>query len=124
MAYNIDNWKTKELVDLRIPVASLFKHERKDWHPSKKVHDDLTVEFVMGECSYIRGNLNAAGDWLAVIDIKCCGEGSGTVMNWIFVPALKDSTGRVVAACVWEGGDSIKRLTVQDGSIAWEDVEI
>jgi len=45
-------------------------------------------------------------------------------MNEILEPAFKDSKGLFVASLVWEGGDSINRLTVEDGNILWEDIEI
>lgn len=39
-------------------------------------------------------------------------------------PAFVKSTGHLIALCVWEGGDSINRLEVHDGSISWTDIEI
>lgn len=122
MSYNIDNWKTKELVDLQIPVASLFKNSRRDWHPQRTNNDDGSVEYRIMETNVIKGTIN--DDILFVSSIVCIGEGSGTAMNLILEPALSDSTGRLVASCVWEGGDSINRLTVDDGLVTWEEIEI
>ena len=121
MSYNVDTWKTKELVDLVIPVASLFKHERKDWHPKRDNHDDGTVTFSVTECN-ITGTID--GDALRVASIEAYGEGSGTALHWIIEPALEDSRGKLVALRVWEGGDSIDRLTVVDGVVSSEPVEL
>lgn len=102
MSYNIDTFKVKELDELIIPVESLYKHERKDWHLSRVNNDDGTVMFTDFETE-IHGNIQ--DEFLFVSGIECSGEGSGTMMNRILEPAFKESTGRLVASCVWEGGD-------------------
>lgn len=56
--------------------------------------------------------------------INCSGEGSGFTMNEILEPVFKDSKGELIAVCVWEGGDSINRLIVKDGTVEWEQIEI
>lgn len=122
MSYNVDTWKTKELVELRIPIASLFKHEREDWHPERTNNDDGTVTFSVMEGSEIHGKIE--GNFLVVDSITACGEGSGTALHWIFEPALEDSTGKLVASRVWEGGDSIDKLTVENGKIESTPIEI
>ena len=122
MSYNCDTWKTKELVDLRIPVDSLFKHERADWHPTKKDADDGSVSFSIMDGSRIVGRIE--GGLLWVSSIESCGEGSGTALHWIIEPALADSSGKLVAVRVWEGGDSIDCLIVSDGNVRSEAVEL
>ena len=61
---------------------------------------------------------------LHVSEIAIHGEGSGTLLDWIIGPALKDSTGRLVATRVWEGGDTIDRLIVNDGEVGFEGIEL
>jgi hypothetical protein len=122
MSYNCDTWKTKELVDLRIPVASLFKHSRTDWYPEREDNDDGSVCFRIMEGSQITGRIE--GDWLLVSSIEAYGEGSGTALHWIIEPALADSKGKLVASRVWEGGDSIDCLIVEDGNVRSEAVEL
>ena len=121
MSYNIDTFKVKEILDLIIPVASLYKCEREDWHPDRMNNDDGTVTFTNMETE-IHGAIK--GGSLFVDKIDCRGEGSGTVMNWMLGPAFKDSTGRLVASCVWEGGDSINQLIVDDGNVEWKGIDI
>lgn len=118
--YNIDTFKVKKLENLRIPVASLFKHERKDWHPKQTIEGDKTTFSVMD--SSVTGIVTDG--ILAVEDVEFHGEGSGTGMNWIWEPALAESTGELVVSCVWEGGDSINQLRVKDGNVEWVDIEI
>jgi hypothetical protein len=125
MSYNVDTWKTKELVDLVIPVASLFKHARSDWHPRKERHDDGSFTFSIME-AYINGTIEIVDhcEFLRVTYIQASGEGSGTALHWIIEPALADSRGKLVASRVWEGGDSIDRLTVIDGVVSSDPIEI
>ena len=121
MSYNIDTFKVRELDGLIIPVASLYKCNRSDWHPDREDNDDGTVTFINCETE-IHGTIQ--GDFLFVEKIDCHGEGSGTVMDWMLEPAFKDSTGRLVASCVWERGDSINQLVVDKGEVHWNDIDI
>lgn len=116
MAYNVTTWKTKELENLQIPVASLYKHENPD-----REDEGVTSVFSWGEAS-ITGVVE--GDCLKVTDVDISGEGSGHALRLIFEPALADSRGRLVATRIWEGGDSIDRLTVVDGVVTTESVEV
>lgn len=121
MSYNIDTWKTKKLVDLRIPLKAFFKHPRTDWHPEKEFQEDnhLTLRFMN---SKISGKLK--DEILFVEEMKISGEGSGTEMDWTIEPALQESTGELIASCIWERGDMINQLRVKDGSIEWVGIEI
>ena len=121
MSYNIDVFKVKRLEDFRIPVASLYKHERSDWHPERRNNDDGTFTFEMmeGEMSGVIEN-----DVLLVHSINCSGEGSGTSMDWILEPAFKESTGILIASCIWEAGDTINQLRVENGEVEWVNIEI
>lgn len=122
MSYNVDTWKTKELTDLRIPIASLFKHERKDWHLTRVNHNDGSVTFSDLGCINIHGTLD--GDVVVVSSIEASGEGSGRSLAWIIEPAMKHSTGKLIASRVWEGGDYIDRLIVVDGDVTSEEIEL
>ena len=122
MSYNVDSWKTKELVDLQIPVAALFHDDRKDWHPTRKELADGTSAFYFMDQCVIVGNVD--GDLLHVSSIKAVGEGSGCALHYIVEPALELSCGKLVAVRVWEGGDSIDRLTVINGNLTSEEIEL
>lgn len=122
MSYNVDTWKTKELVDLVIPVASLFKHARTDWHPRREDNDDGTVTFSVMEGCNISGTIE--GDDLRVVSIEAYGEGSGVALGLIIAPALADSRGKLVASRIWERGDSIDQLTVIDGVVSSQQIEL
>lgn len=126
MSYNVTKWKTKELADLRIPVASLFKSGRTDWHP-QRVNADGISRFSVMDGSFVEGEaFQDFGDseWLKVTAIEARGEGSGTALDLIMEPALADSRGKLVATRIWEGGDYIDRLTVIDGEVKSEAVEL
>jgi hypothetical protein len=121
MSYNCDTFKVKKLENLKIPVKSLYKAAREDWHPDRVENDDGTVTFWNCETT-VKGSVKDG--ILTVQEIDCCGEGSGVVMNDILEPAFEDSTGELIASCVWEGGDCINHLIVKDGKVKWEEIEI
>lgn len=121
MSYNIDTFKLKRLDGLSFPVSALYKSPRKDWHPEREDTDDGVTVFTNME-TVLRGTVE--NDIYHVTDISCYGEGSGTIMNEILEPAFIESTGHLVASCVWEGGDCINRLEVHDGTVSWVDIEI
>lgn len=123
MSYNIDRWKTKKLDNLIIPLAAFSKHSRKDWHP--RVSSDINAKEVTLECGCGQEIVGLLVDGqLHVIKLDMAGEGSGTFFNWILEPALKESRGQLEAVLVWEGGDSITKLTVDNGVVEQSDVEL
>jgi len=121
MGYNCDLFKIKEIKDFKFPVASLFKHERSDWHSDRINNDDGSVLFRIGDVK-IHGDIE--DKWLTISSIDCSGEGSGIAMDWVLEPAFEDSTGKLVVSCVWEQGDSINKLTVNNGKVSWENIDI
>ena len=125
MSYNIDRWRTKKLNNLVVPLTAFYKHERTDWHPSqpKIVRTETNeVELECGCEQVIYGVLK--NGLLTITEFDMAGEGSGTFYNWILAPALKESTGKLEAVLIWQGGDSINRLKVKDGVIILEDIEL
>lgn len=131
MSYNIDRWKTKELSDLEIPLNALYEIDKslvsRGWKPDPPqvvgVEGDgarVRIEEAWGE---IEGLLTP-DSILKVSKISITGEGSGTFCHDILTPALKQSKGKLVAVRVWEGGDSIDRLTVIDGKVESEEIEL
>lgn len=110
MSYNIDTFKVKELNDFKIPVESLYKSSRKDWHFKRINQDDGSVVFENME-STILGSIKEG--ILFVSSINCCGEGSGHIMHDILMPAFNNSEGNLEAVCIWERGDSTSRLVVK-----------
>lgn len=117
MSYNIIAWKTRKIDSLKLPLSSLYEHERKDYHPAQpKIKDISTmeVEINLFGSSYIKGYLN--DQILTVSDIYVCDEGSGTVFERVLTPVLKQSTGVLKALVTWEEGDVFK-LKVKNGKI-------
>lgn len=121
MSYDIDTYKIKKLEGLSIPCQAFHDSPRQDWHPVKVVNDDgtVTLEFLGG---VITGKI--ADGKLNVSTFDISGEGSGFEMDEIIEPALKQSTGKLEVSYVWEGGDAINKLIVNDGTVKWEDIEI
>jgi hypothetical protein len=124
MSYNIDTFKVKQLKDLIIPVPSLYTHPRKDHHPTKMLSEDNDswMRFQCMESCFLEGPV--IDNAIHVKAINWRGEGSGNDMTEILAPALESSAGVLVASCVWEGGDSINQLRVENGKVEWVDIEI
>jgi hypothetical protein len=123
MSCNIENWKTKELKNLSIPLKAFFEHKRTDWHPEQpRVVNFETMEIEMDCCEGIVKGILKDGI-LHVTKLEMSGEGSGTFKSWILDEALKQSTGELEAVLVWEGGE-VSRLKVKDGVIEEKDIEL
>ena len=121
MSYNCTTWRTKELVDLRIPFKALYVSDVEGWRPNRVDGPGDTVTLDWCD-SIIEGQL--VDGILAVTSLRIAGEGSGACTTYVLIPAFKQSTGRLVAARVWEGGDSIDRLTVDNGHVSVENIEL
>lgn len=125
MSYNIDTWKTKELKDLVIPVKSLYPEGFKNWHPENPEINIITKKISItggAEGFEIIGEINEG--MLYVEKITNHGEGSGHFQHYVLIPALRQSKGILTASCVWEGGDSITRLTAANGVVNDESIDI
>jgi hypothetical protein len=128
MSYNVDQWKTKELENLRIPLAMLRIDHGSGWNLDEQPDESpaasglIPVTFSIGEGGIIRGF--CIGDDLCVTEIKFRGACSGTAIAKIVEPALAKSTGKLVAVRIWESGDYIDRLEVVDGVITESEVEL
>jgi hypothetical protein len=120
MSYNCDNWKTKEIDSLTIPLDEIIsKREIENEDITVDQNGFLAVRIID---STITGR--EVRDALEVVTISISGEGSGHAWNKIFKPLLEKSTGKLVAVRVWECGDYIDRLTVVDGVVTEEAIEL
>ncbi len=121
MSYNIDQWKLKRLENFTIPMSVFFLSPRKDWHPEVEKDGDLTVLFC--GCNQEIKGVEKDG-LLHVSEIEMSGEGSGNFFHYVLDEALKQSKGTLEAVRVWEGGDSIDRLFVENGKITIIEIEL
>ncbi len=84
MSYNIDTWKTKELLNLKVPIKSFFKSERKDFHPTKKIENGkIILDF--GEDKIIGTKVDNS---IIIEKISFSGECSGIYYHKILLPAF------------------------------------
>ncbi|OGC94111.1 MAG: hypothetical protein A2W25_12060 [candidate division Zixibacteria bacterium RBG_16_53_22] len=113
---------------LVIPLQVLYENARRYGIGDLRFNQDtgeatiygLGEGELVGKITYYLGK----PDSIFVTSIECCGEGSGRCWSEVLMPTLEHSTGRLVAIQVWEGGDSITRLTVQDGVVKEEQIEL
>ena len=123
MSYNVSTWKTKKIENLVIPLSEFYISERKDWHPTQPIlQEDNSFILECGCEQEIKGKLTDG--LLEVLGLDMSGEGSGTFMSYVLEHALSKSTGYLEAILIWEGGDSIEKLIVNNGEISREDIEL
>lgn len=124
MSYDIDTCKIKKMENLVIPLAAFYEYEREDWHPKEPILDRKSGEMVLhcGCGQEIRGYLKDG--FLEITKLSLCGEGSGSFMNYVLEGALRKSTGELEMVMIWEGGDSVTKMTVLDGIIEETGVEL
>lgn len=119
MSYNPSYWHQTYIENLVIPVGSFYIHKRRDWHP-ERTGENAQARYEVAE-SYIEGRVE--GDHLHVKTFDCIGDGAGTAFNWIWLPALRLSTGRYGAAVVWEG-EAVQLLSVINGRVDTREVDL
>lgn len=123
MAYNISSFKLKKLNNLVIPMSALYDNVDDNWKPDQpKIVDASRMKVkINGGCGQtIEGVLKDGSIHVTKLDLS--GEGSGSYMYYVIKNALQKSTGELEATLIWEGGDSVTRLTVKDG--VYKDVSI
>lgn len=118
MSYNITTWKTKEISNFLIPlkvVADLpYTHLEVD---GTSVNAEGLSEGFELEGNIIDDNI------IEVTKIRTTDEGSGSTWE-DFISILKESKGTLVAIQIWEGGDSLTKLTVNNGEVIEEPFEL
>lgn len=141
MSYNISQWKTKRLVDLKIPLSALYSDSiRKDWLPDSTPlrqlfpGDSMQLKIKCGCEQVLVGVINSAegissptdykDNMMEITEFQMRGGCSGVFFNDVLRPALARSTGELEATVVWEGGDCVTRLKVKDGVVEETEVEL
>lgn len=118
MSYNIDSWKTRKIENLVIPVSALMTEGIR-----------ITIEAVNhvtvrgdAEGFSIKGILKP-DSLIEVNYVSNYGEFSGNFME-VVEEILRKSTGTLEAVLIWEGGDSVEKLTVVDGNITRKEIDL
>ena len=118
MSYNITKWKTKEISNLLIPLKVIADL------PYTYIEVDGAHVYAKGlsEGFEIAGNI-VDGLVVEVAKIRTSDDGSGSTWQE-FLRMLEESRGTLVATQIWEGGDSISKLTVNNGVVMQEEIEL
>ena len=103
MSYNIDNFKIKEIKNFKIPDIYKILHSIKDYEP------EIFEIDIDEETDEIK-------------DISLCGKCSGSFWHDTFENILKTSTGYLKALMVWEGGDTIAYLEINNGIVEYKEL--
>lgn len=125
MSYNITSWKTLEIKNLIITLSSIQQINdslREDWRLDFKTDlvwkDWLSFELQGGSEGFeMSGCLDVIDTetFLNITSITNIGEGSGTWYRDFLEPLLSTSSGLLKIRLVWEGGDTIEKVTWENG---------
>lgn len=116
MSYNVTGFALKKLDNFTLPYAAVLEASEGDVNINDGV---LTFDSFPVEGMEIIGTLD--GEHLNVTDVSYYGEYSCTYWNE-FEKLLNQSTGTLKARIVWEGGDSVEVVTIENGVITREDL--
>ena len=127
MSYNITTWKTKEINNLLIPFEVIEKLPYTDieidWADKDNKSEGLIVKADGLSEGFELVGKTLAKDMVEVIKLYNSGDSSGSTWD-DFIKMLEKSSGKLVALQIWEGGDTITKLTVNDGEVIKELVEL
>jgi hypothetical protein len=121
MSYDIDTWHTKRIENFTLSLKSLFVAGTKvEFSQCGFVSIDIDS---LAEVTHIAGDILEDDDTISVSNIDYYGVCSGRFWD-DFKKILSSGKGILEAVQVWEGGDSITRLTVVDGTISETLIEL
>lgn len=119
MSYNVTGFAIKKLDDFRLPIDTMTDMSEDDVNTT--AGEVLTFNSFPVSGMEIIGVNDVDGDFLRVTDISYYGEYSGTYWDH-FEELLFQSTGILNALVVWEGGDTVEVVTVENGVITREEL--
>jgi hypothetical protein len=124
MSYNITSVKRIKIDELYLKLSSIYDEKFGDWMPEKGEYDPKTDKMTIscGCEQEITGQI--VGNEFKVSEMYLSGEGSGTFWRDVMATILKTSRGKFSATFIWEGGDSVERITVEDGVITVKEVDL
>lgn len=96
---------------LEDPVAISANLAEGTWQLSLFGEDDKVIKGIIEDGALVA---TALEDWE--------GDGSGYLYSDVLLPLFREFKGSLEAIVVWEGGDSIKRLSIHDGVVEETDV--
>ena len=121
MSYNITNWNNKRIKNLKIPLSVIEDTVSSCDFSTEIILNPFSVKII--DEDFIKGSIDECGI-VAVSSISVLGEFSGEIYEDLVKKILAESTGEIEVLTIWEGGDSIWRLTVKDGIVKEVEVEL
>lgn len=124
MSYNLDMFKIKELAEFHVPLRQLL--ELNQWMEAKYRGDGQITVTGYSEGFELSGKIVHKDDreFIQVESMDLHGEGSGTLWSDLTERIFPDSTGRMVVSQIWEGGDTVCKATIDNGTFEEVDIEL
>ena len=134
MSYSITKFKLKRLEDFTLPMGVLTKYAKDncDWmepilnyHKSEnpEVPDWIDVHIELDEGCTIDGTLPLNSETLTVTGIRIFSCGSRNTLAYL-LENIEHSTGVMEAILIWEGGQEIERLTIDNGKATTQTIDL
>ena len=123
MSRNISTWRTKGIKNFTISIENLQNEDSDFFHPtilSTENGIEISID-LCAEDSEIKGILK--GEILEITELIIRGESSGYCWD-IIKPIFTKSKGYFRAIQIWERGDSIVELVINDGVITETEIEL
>jgi len=127
MSYNISTFKIKVLDGFKFDVNAIKKQAENFWPGLDG--DAIEISESNGTSSIcffggpeIIGKLD--GNWLELEKMYFDGEWSGTLWREVILPSLAGCPGKLEVVLIWEGGDYMERVFVNDGEYTEEEVDL
>lgn len=119
MGYNITAFKIKKMENFTIPWKLFFELTPSEYELKPVSFNQETKEVVITAIGdqEIKGKIIEGAIVVSHIDIR--EDFSGYFFNEAFLPILEHTKGKLVATIVWEGGDTIEKLKVNDGNVVY-----
>ena len=119
MSYNVDNFIVKEIEGFEIPISDIEASWRLGPEGVKSIEGVMKIPILDVEWGEVHGIVR---DGVChVVDVKYGMMGSGS--RWgDFVKMLEASSGYLRALVVWESGDRVEWVTVENGEVTREKI--
>jgi len=122
MTYNIDSFHIKELENFTLSINNELVKKAPNWQVFSEGNVTKVIIDIGCETDGIKGTWDFEKLTISIEDIEIYGKFSGTSYHEILKPLFSRSEGKLRAIVVWEGGDSVEMLTVEDGVITEENM--
>lgn len=121
MSYNVTTFNVKETNNFRISIIDVLSNKALH-HYNFALQFDGDFKLCCSESTItLSGETNGEFN---ITDMSIMGESSGYIFEDVVVPLLKKTKGTMKSMIVWEGGDSVEKIEVDNGTVRRDEITI